>query len=254
MTIDAISNDKGLFIPPAALESFSEDVGLLWRGPIVPTLQRPPTSLEFSRDYVAKNRPCIIRNAMIDQGGIPLHLTLDDITEKINPQTKITVDCTPDGHGDVVRAVRLADGSIQQTFVQPHEQEMTLEEFHKKLRSQPGSSSVNGPADNFGRKILSPASQEEKVSGSASSLPDNTRLYYSRQVGGYLLVTRNTQYHPRRFLLTTSPIRMIVFERNLRLFRRCFRQRLTGQKQLLETVHPRPLICGLAIKRQSLRK
>lgn len=187
MTTEKISKDKALVIPPSALESFSEDVGLLWCGPIIPTLHRPPTSLDFSRDYVARNRPCIIRNAMIDQEGIPLHLTLDDIIDKINPQTKITVDCTPDGHGDVVRAVKLADGSIQQTFVQPHEQDMTLEEFHKRLRLQPGISSVDGPATHNGRQILSPASQEEKVGDySASALPDNSILYYSRQVSGCL--------------------------------------------------------------------
>jgi hypothetical protein len=183
---EAISKDKALVIPPSALESFKEDVGILWCSPIIPTLQRPPTSLDFSRDHVARSRPCIIRNAMIDKGGMPLHLTLDDITDKINSQTKITVDCTPDGHGDVVRAVRLADGSIQQTFVQPHAQEMTLEEFHKRLKLQPGAPSVDGPADDFGRQILSPASQEGKVVDSASSLPDNSILYYSRQVSGYL--------------------------------------------------------------------
>jgi hypothetical protein len=187
MTTEAISKDKALVIPPSALESFSEDVGLLWCPIIIPNLPRPPTSLNFSRDYVARNRPCIIRNVIIDQEGIPLHLTLDDITDKINPQTKITVDCTPDGHGDVVRAVRLADGSMQKTFVRPHEQEMTLEEFHKRLRLQTEISPVDGPADHFGRKILSPASQEGKVvDNSASSLPDNSILYYSRQVSGYL--------------------------------------------------------------------
>ena len=186
MTTEAISKDKALAIPASALESFAEDVGLLWCGPIIPTLQMPPTSLEFSRDYVARSRPCIIRNAMLDKGGVPLHLTLDDIADKISPQTKITVDGTPDGHGDVVRAVQLADGSIQQTFIQPHEQEMTLEEFHRRLRLQPKISSVDGPADLFGRQILSPATQEGKVVDSASSLPDNSILYYSRQVSGYL--------------------------------------------------------------------
>lgn len=88
-------------------------------------------------------------------------LALDDIIDHLGESFKITVDVTPDGHGDSVRTVAYEvegaetnglddvnrrglmspDGkskeSVQKMFVKPHEQEMTVAEFRHLLRGEP---------------------------------------------------------------------------------------------------------------------
>ena len=126
-------------------ESFADDIQHLWLPSEIDVLEEPPTPLQFSRDYVSVSRPCIIRHAIVDpMTGRPLHLTLDDICQRLDPlNTRLTVDVTPDGHGDCVRQV-LNDAStmdkssqLMVMFVQPKECTMTLEEFKRKLRHQP---------------------------------------------------------------------------------------------------------------------
>lgn len=104
--------------------------------------------------------PCIIRNAIPcnnSTDGAPLILTLDDIIDRIGEDEEITVDVTPDGHGDCVRTVsefqpkhgpiecnrsngrgNSSSGNLQniRVFVKPHEQKMSLREFRMLLRRQ----------------------------------------------------------------------------------------------------------------------
>jgi len=147
------------------LSALSDDVGSLWCRPIA-ILEHPPDSFSFLRDYVHPNVPCIIRNAIpsnstatttktsttattttttskhrTDKRQTPLHLTLEDILEIIGRDEEITVDVTPDGHGDCVRSVRCREdfpdgttGTMRRMFVKPHEQVMTMGEFRRCLR------------------------------------------------------------------------------------------------------------------------
>lgn len=108
-------------------------------------------------DHVHPNVPCIIRNAIPsrstttsttttfnngnDTRQTPLHLTLDDILQIIGDDHEITVDVTPDGHGDCVRTVRCREDSpdgttenVRRMFVKPHEQIMSMGEFRRYLR------------------------------------------------------------------------------------------------------------------------
>jgi hypothetical protein len=98
-------------------------------------------------DYVSPKVPCIIRNAIPSQtsssGGSDgfLSLTLDDIMRRVGEDIKITVDVTPDGHGDAVRTVEQYNNcsqsiEMQKMFIKPHEQEMTLADFRRLLRSK----------------------------------------------------------------------------------------------------------------------
>jgi Cupin-like domain len=64
----------------------------------------------------------------------PLHLSLDDIVD-MDPDLEVTVDATPDGHGDCVRTVMdHKTGKLQRLFVTPEQRKMTLREFRKQLR------------------------------------------------------------------------------------------------------------------------
>jgi hypothetical protein len=153
------------------LDKFSEDVGDFWATGKVPVLDLPLTPMEFLRDFVAPSRPCIIRNVLLtDQTSpsncvgsssrphTPLHLTLDDIISNASPHEgdedsakNITVNVTPDGHGDCIRRVRVPNqnddgtqGSIKEgtrtaaMFVKPLERQMTLQEFRRGLRLRRG--------------------------------------------------------------------------------------------------------------------
>jgi len=129
-----------------ALETFSDDVGSLWCRPVA-VLDHPPDAFTFLRDFVHSNVPCIIRNA-IKAGDDILRLNLDDIIDRVGEDVMVTVDVTPDGHGDCVRNVidsssNITDDGksitteatrISQVFVKPHEQQMSIAEFRRLLR------------------------------------------------------------------------------------------------------------------------
>jgi Cupin-like domain len=162
-----MSSTPLLFVSQKAVESFVEDVALLWSPTInndnnssssssnhgscpIPVLDAPPTPLEFVRDYVARSRPCLIRNALVvsptTTTTIPFNETTTDTGSLLldrlvqaHPDLPITVDVTPDGHGDCVRWVVVRTNEIEATipvFVQPRPETMTLTEFARRLRSQ----------------------------------------------------------------------------------------------------------------------
>jgi jumonji domain-containing protein 7 len=135
-------------IPQKALADFYDDVEHLWcQKKNIPRLERPPSALQFLRDFVAPSRPCIIRNAVLrqstDEKSPILTLTLDDLVERY-PEQELVVDATPDGHGDCLRCVadHGEDGApttaAKKVFVQPEERRMTLSEFRQRLRCHEG--------------------------------------------------------------------------------------------------------------------
>ena len=144
---------------PTVLESFSDDVGSLWcpssptASPRIDVLDELPDPDEFHRRYVAKSIPCLIRCPL------PLHLAVDDVVGlaaarcSVNGQDDdsdddgdnddadaaddddvlVTVDVTPDGHGDCIRTVVVhgekegqSGSTIKRMFVKPQEERMTL--------------------------------------------------------------------------------------------------------------------------------
>jgi hypothetical protein len=138
--------------------------------------------LEFCRDHVQCSRPCIIRNAILDeQTQSPLILALDDILEILDPyKTILTVDVTPDGHGDCVRT----DGSQQELFVTPNECQMSLLEFRTRLRTKEPTR-IPDKIDINGRPILESFCLDIATENDLTvnkSLPENSIVYYSRQV------------------------------------------------------------------------
>lgn len=214
----------------AALLALSDDVGGLWALPSptpppsslppVPILDRPPSPLVFLREYVARSRPCIIRNAVPNgDGNGPLRLTLDDLVDMLEragddgvppggvEEVTLTVDATPDGRGDCVRtAVATVDGSERRMFVTPEERRMSVAEFRDALRAgrdeaakgDRGAAAVDGESkeiDVDGLAIFpvgSPNGGDRTESESISNTDEAERrtgrgprhhpvLYYSRQ-------------------------------------------------------------------------
>mmetsp|Transcript_15222 Transcript_15222/g.21708 ORF Transcript_15222/g.21708 Transcript_15222/m.21708 type:complete len:469 (-) Transcript_15222:107-1513(-) len=168
-------------ITPEQFKNFSDDVKSLWVPNHVPIIDGIPDPLTFLRDYVAPSRPCIIRNAIqttyVENNGTkvkPLRLTLNDIVDLLDTNESqdvmLTVDVTPDGHGDCVRTIDIHDNGIatenksgnrglsdtstnschddtmhisksisksklKKMFVKPEERKMTVKEFREILRN-----------------------------------------------------------------------------------------------------------------------
>ncbi|OXB72480.1 UNVERIFIED_CONTAM: hypothetical protein H355_002751 [Colinus virginianus] len=84
----------------------------------VPYLDRPPSPLEFYREWVSPNKPCVIRNAI---GHWPAlrKWTLAYLREVVGPKV-VSVAVTPNGYADAV---------FQDRFVMPEERQMPFMDF-----------------------------------------------------------------------------------------------------------------------------
>jgi len=166
----------------------------------ITVLEQPPTPLEFMRNFVATSRPCIIKNVFLEpKSNKTFGLTLDDIFEVTPPTTVITVNVTPDGHGDCVRHVRNCachkneDDEILM-FVKPLEKQMTIDALRDGLRGKQKSDREN--MDHFisknqclteEKRYAFPIkchcqpTEENDVSGDAELSSSGDVLYYSLQ-------------------------------------------------------------------------
>ena len=125
-------------------------------------------------------------------------MTLDDIIDHVGQDVKITVDVTPDGHGDAVRTVNcvtsclgaesfnksIPDARLKRMFVKPHEQEMSLGEFRCLLRSSDTASDQNKDKCNeTADRPIYPV-KEDNITREGKFLATkvlNPVVYYSRQ-------------------------------------------------------------------------
>eukprot|EP00485_Elphidium_margaritaceum_P008595 CAMPEP_0202710218 /NCGR_PEP_ID=MMETSP1385-20130828/22238_1 /ASSEMBLY_ACC=CAM_ASM_000861 /TAXON_ID=933848 /ORGANISM="Elphidium margaritaceum" /LENGTH=299 /DNA_ID=CAMNT_0049369709 /DNA_START=30 /DNA_END=926 /DNA_ORIENTATION=+ len=101
----------------------TENAQSLYLDTTIPVLSKPPSPLEFYRDYVSWNRPCIIRHAFDHFPAT--YLWSNSYVRKKMGDTLVTVAATPntDGHGfaDAVYA--------NQYFVLPQYQRMSFGAF-----------------------------------------------------------------------------------------------------------------------------
>lgn len=185
-------------ISSETLDALSDDVGSLWFSSShrISVLNEPPSALTFLRDHVSVSRPCIIRNCIhsSDDAGRPLILTLDDLVSICSDCGKddieLTVDVTPDGHGDCVRTVR--EGSSDERkrfFVKPEERTMSILQFREELRcgrdtyddkrcGERGGCRTSIERDADGLAVHTLSNSEGENHHSDSKVPV---LYYSRQ-------------------------------------------------------------------------
>lgn len=101
-----------------ALENLSLEARELYLSSEVQTLENPPSSLEFLRDWVNPNVPVIIKNAFNHWPALE-KWNSDYLREKIGHRT-VTVAVTPNGYADAV---------VGNRFVMPEEREMKFSTF-----------------------------------------------------------------------------------------------------------------------------
>ncbi|KAM3870921.1 bifunctional peptidase and (3S)-lysyl hydroxylase JMJD7 [Diretmus argenteus] len=97
------------------LKDFSQEAHELYLNKSVPYLEQPPAPLELYRDWIAPNKPCIIRNAFNDWPALS-RWTPSYLRETVGSKV-ISVAVTPNGYADAVNGDR---------FVMPEERHMTF--------------------------------------------------------------------------------------------------------------------------------
>ncbi|XP_061699273.1 bifunctional peptidase and (3S)-lysyl hydroxylase JMJD7 isoform X4 [Syngnathoides biaculeatus] len=97
------------------LAQFSQEAHDLYLSRSVPYVDGPPDPLQFYRDWIGPNRPCVVRNAF-DHWPARSRWTPAYLREKVGSKV-ISVAVTPDGYADAVRHDR---------FVTPEERRMTF--------------------------------------------------------------------------------------------------------------------------------
>lgn len=165
------------------LSQFSSDVESLWSSKPIHILDRPPSPIDFLREYVNLSVPVIIKNAF------PI-VTLDELVESADSNDDdddmwLNVDVSPDGHADTIRIV---DG--KNIFVEPEVRKMSFCEFRDQLRYQSNNDESNQNDKNILENDdngLLKLSSENYVSDRDVSVTNNNNgchevLYYSRQV------------------------------------------------------------------------
>ncbi|KAM4662414.1 bifunctional peptidase and (3S)-lysyl hydroxylase JMJD7 isoform 1-T1 [Discoglossus pictus] len=110
------------------LQDLSAEIRELHGTESVPYLQSPPSPLEFYRDWISPNRPCIIRNALSHWPALQ-KWTLDYLRSCVGSKT-VSVAVTPNGYADAV---------FKDRFVMPEERNLlfsnVLDIVEKKIKS-----------------------------------------------------------------------------------------------------------------------
>lgn len=105
--------------------------------PIIDASASDDFELEFLRDFVSRNRPCVIKNLKeVQQWPILTYLKSlksfeDYLIENID---KFPVNCTPNGLADDIADI---PGEKEKVFMKPFEKEMTPEELFENLKDKP---------------------------------------------------------------------------------------------------------------------
>lgn len=113
------------------LRNFPKEARELYLNDAVPYLDGPLSPLQFYRDWIGPNKPCIIRNAFSDWPALskwnPTYLR-----EKVGSKV-ISVAVTPNGFADAVNGDR---------FVMPEERQMTFSSLLDIIEGKVKSSGV----------------------------------------------------------------------------------------------------------------
>ncbi|KAL3968286.1 KRAB domain-containing zinc finger protein [Sarotherodon galilaeus] len=97
------------------LAECSQEAHELYLNQSVPYLDGPPEPLQFHRDWIAPNKPCIIRNAFSHWPALS-KWSPDYLRQKVGSKL-ISVAVTPNGYADAVNGDR---------FVMPEERQMSF--------------------------------------------------------------------------------------------------------------------------------
>ncbi|XP_064625437.1 bifunctional peptidase and (3S)-lysyl hydroxylase JMJD7-like [Lineus longissimus] len=101
-----------------ALNTLAQEAHELYLDPLVPILDHVPTALEFYRDWVAPNKPVLIKGVFDDWPALKCW-DVEYLREKIGSK-EVTVTVTPNGYADAV-----SEGK----FIMPEERSMKFAGF-----------------------------------------------------------------------------------------------------------------------------
>lgn len=161
-----------------ALDAFHESVASLWCPNTIVSIHNLDENnvLSFVRNHVAKSRPCILRT---ENNNLP-GWKVDDVRHLCGENHEITVNVTPNGHGDAIR-----DG----VFVLPEERTMKLGDFCTALqRAKPVMAEeknelviVNELQGMQGNNPEAEASIDGNIAKPSLGVPGDGVYYYSMQ-------------------------------------------------------------------------
>ena len=107
-----------------ALKGLSSEAVDLYLGHSVPVISQAPDPMTFLRNFVAHNRPVLVR------GGVSHWPALDKWSPQYLAQSlgdsEVTVTVTPDGY---------ADSAVGDMFMMPEERRMKMEHFIERLNN-----------------------------------------------------------------------------------------------------------------------
>eukprot|EP00879_Flechtneria_rotunda_P021792 GHRR01022979.1.p1 GENE.GHRR01022979.1~~GHRR01022979.1.p1 ORF type:complete len:316 (+),score=99.04 GHRR01022979.1:221-1168(+) len=109
------------------LQQLTLDISELDVGNIIQVLAAPVCPARFLREFVASNKPVLIRGA-IDHWPA-LQQWSPELLKARAGQQQISVDVTPNGFGDAVTPHIAADGQEGHCFCIPHKRHMSFENF-----------------------------------------------------------------------------------------------------------------------------
>mmetsp|Transcript_13992 Transcript_13992/g.20667 ORF Transcript_13992/g.20667 Transcript_13992/m.20667 type:complete len:298 (-) Transcript_13992:429-1322(-) len=109
---------------------------------------------------------------------------MEDIQEMCGKNSMITVNVTPDGHGDTIRKVKGGDTKITKMFVLPEERSMSIEHFLERLRHNSLSNKMT--SDSHELEILKIQDNQQKEAEELQEKVAESRIrdgifYYSLQ-------------------------------------------------------------------------
>ena len=157
MTNNCSEDEQGvvLIASEEALDAFSDNVSSLWSPSTIPVVEplHSLSTLEFCRDFVGRSRPCILRDTSTSTSALAVpslpRWTVDDIQKICGDELEITVNVTPDGHGDAIRTIvarKSGEDYIkcsdidgirhEQVFLLPEERRMQMSSFVRALRAK----------------------------------------------------------------------------------------------------------------------
>ncbi|XP_059616337.1 bifunctional peptidase and (3S)-lysyl hydroxylase Jmjd7 [Phlebotomus argentipes] len=111
-----------------ALDFLSQEAQELYLGSRIPELFDLPTSLQFTRDYVAKNMPVVLRGCL---HWPAISKWSSKYFRSAMGNKEVTVAVTPNGYADGI-----AIHEKKEYFVMPEEQQMKMGDFLDKLDSK----------------------------------------------------------------------------------------------------------------------
>lgn len=167
-------------LPQEAVDQFVENVSDLW----IPSVQNVPRLVgipdDFYKEYVSVSRPCILQSALpMDDCSV----CLEELVRS-HPSLVVTVDITPDGHGDCIRRVKHCSGdtsSCRRCFVTPKEVSMTLESFYERLKLQQEQQGPVPKSQVDARVFDCMSTSLDQSALGENDLPNHSICYYSRQ-------------------------------------------------------------------------